>query len=34
MRQAIIEHKFSQFSTEYITGYFGTTQNSLQQEGL
>ena len=34
MRQAIIEHKFSQFSSEYLKAYFGTEQNSLQQEGL
>jgi hypothetical protein len=34
MRQAIIEHKYSQFASEYLTAYFGTEQNSLQQEGL
>jgi queuine tRNA-ribosyltransferase len=34
MRQAITERKFAQFSSEYLNSYFGTEQNSLQQEGL
>ena len=32
MRQAIIDHRFEKFSIDYLSAYFSTAQNPLQQE--